>query len=32
MQLSVEKIENLGWRCGTTSEESVRTAVRAMLG
>ncbi|MFY9131540.1 MAG: NAD-dependent epimerase/dehydratase family protein [Candidatus Methanoculleus thermohydrogenotrophicum] len=32
MQLSVEKLKGLGWRCGTTSEESVRTAVRAMLG
>jgi UDP-glucose 4-epimerase len=32
MQLSVEKLKSLGWRCGTTSEESVRTAVRAMLG
>ena len=32
MQLSVEKLKALGWRCGTTSEESVRTAVRAMLG
>jgi UDP-glucose 4-epimerase len=31
MQLSVEKLKSLGWRCGTTSEESVRTAVRAML-
>ncbi|WP_301002724.1 NAD-dependent epimerase/dehydratase family protein [Methanoculleus sp.] len=32
MQLSVEKLKGLGWQCGTTSEESVRTAVRAMLG
>lgn len=32
MQLSVEKLKALGWRCGTTSEESVRAAVRAMLG
>ena len=31
MQLSVEKLKGLGWRCPTTSEESVRTAVRAML-
>ena len=32
MQLSVEKLKSLGWRCGTTSQASVRTAVRAMLG
>jgi UDP-glucose 4-epimerase len=32
MQLSVERLKNLGWRPATTSEESVRTAVRAMLG
>ena len=32
MQLSVEKLKNLGWRCRVTSEESVRSAVRAMLG
>jgi UDP-glucose 4-epimerase len=32
MQLSVEKLKNLGWRCRTTSEKSVRSAVRAMLG
>ena len=31
MQLSVGKLKSLGWQCGTTSEESVRTAVRAML-
>lgn len=32
MQLSVDKLKNLGWRCRTTSEASVRAAVRAMLG
>ncbi|HRT11655.1 MAG TPA: NAD-dependent epimerase/dehydratase family protein [Methanoculleus sp.] len=32
MQLSVEKLKNLGWRCRMTSEESVHSAVRAMLG
>ena len=32
MQLSVEKLKSLDWRCGTTSQASVRTAVRAMLG
>lgn len=31
MQLSVEKLKDLGWQCNTTSEESVRTAVRTML-
>ena len=32
MQLSVERLKALGWRCGTTSRESVRTATRALLG
>ena len=31
MQLSVERLKDLGWRCGTSSEESVRAAARAML-
>jgi len=32
MQLSVERLKALGWRCETTSRESVRTATRALLG
>ena len=32
MQLSVERLKALGWRCGTISRESVRTATRALLG
>ena len=32
MQLSGERLKALGWRCGTTSRESVRTATRALLG
>jgi len=32
MQLSVERLKALGWRCGTTSRESVRTATRSLLG
>ena len=32
MQLSVERLKGLGWQCQTTSEESVRAAVRTMLG
>jgi len=32
MQLSVERLKGLGWQCRTTSEESVRTAVRTILG
>jgi UDP-glucose 4-epimerase len=31
MQLAVEKLKSLGWKPSTNSEESVHTAVRAML-
>jgi UDP-glucose 4-epimerase len=32
MQLSVEKLKSLGWTPGIGSHESIRVAVRSMLG